>query len=408
MMLFPACRRYRFIPTGVGNAHTIQRRRIYPPVHPHGCGERQNLHRSDIKTNGSSPRVWGTRAYQKLRYSWTRFIPTGVGNATFRRVLTTLQAVHPHGCGERECIYLSDCRCVGSSPRVWGTPSRIPCATSASRFIPTGVGNAFPTYQLQPDEPVHPHGCGERRRYISGSHGWDGSSPRVWGTHYKPGVQTRQPRFIPTGVGNAPRGDNGCPETAVHPHGCGERAHSVDDAKKIFGSSPRVWGTRHVFGFALYYYRFIPTGVGNAWTQGRCRYRKPVHPHGCGERNPSSFIRFATTGSSPRVWGTLIDRIENLGVNRFIPTGVGNACPRSVVVCVFAVHPHGCGERERIEEAGRVSYGSSPRVWGTPPRQLLIPATRRFIPTGVGNAYRRPPSADGSTVHPHGCGERAL
>ena len=49
-------------------------------VHPHGCGEHA-LSRSAITvSNGSSPRVWGTRDMHNVRIALMRFIPTGVGN----------------------------------------------------------------------------------------------------------------------------------------------------------------------------------------------------------------------------------------------------------------------------------------------------------------------------------------
>ena len=133
--------------------------------------------------SGSSPRVWGTPIIGWRIDSYSRFIPTGVGNASHRAMSHNL-AVHPHGCGEH---YL-----LSAQTRI------------LSRFIPTGVGNArFWIEALS--ITVHPHGCGER-------HSSNCSNPHA--------------RFIPTGVGNAHVIDAILGFMPVHPHGCGERYFS--------------------------------------------------------------------------------------------------------------------------------------------------------------------------------------
>ena len=68
-------------------------------VHPHGCGEHFNVIYWSARTDGSSPRVWGTRRISILSVREERFIPTGVGNTLFVRFVLVLASVHPHGCG---------------------------------------------------------------------------------------------------------------------------------------------------------------------------------------------------------------------------------------------------------------------------------------------------------------------
>ena len=72
--------------------------------------------------------------------------------------------------------------------------------------------------------------------------------------------------------------------------------------------------------------RFIPTAVGNASRRGGIRRRIPVHPHGCGERSAPRLAIRPKCGSSPRLWGTPVKALLDLGNKRFIPTAVGNAC----------------------------------------------------------------------------------
>ena len=73
--------------------------------------------------------------------------------------------------------------------------------------------------------------------------------------------------------------------------------------------------------------RFIPTGVGNARYQLFFHLKKPVHPHGRGERLYLAVLNASLGGSSPRAWGTPIVNIWSEFRERLIPTGVGNATP---------------------------------------------------------------------------------
>ena len=173
----------RFIPTCVGNmrAAIFSTRRM--SVHPHVCGE-HSLHGvvrrfewrfiptcvgnilipspPNERSNGSSPRVWGTcRGGLRAGVRW-RFIPTCVGNISLSPMYSNPAAVHPHVCGEHT-----------TSPTA---------ARSRRRFIPTCVGN------MQPNRP--------------GAWTPIGSSPRVWGTYTHIALLSALCRFIPTCVGN--------------------------------------------------------------------------------------------------------------------------------------------------------------------------------------------------------------
>ena len=172
---------------------------------------------------GSSPRVWGTQAYRHLGMFPLRFIPTGVGNASRHNQKTIGHAVHPHGCRERCSSTMLERQKTGSSPRVWGTPYRLRLYRLQGRFIPTGVGNAWDGGIKNKSVPVHPHGCGERRCLGCKLKQEIGSSPRVWGTLSKMEKRKSFLRFIPTGVGNAFQSSEPGIKWTVHPHGCGER-----------------------------------------------------------------------------------------------------------------------------------------------------------------------------------------
>ena len=114
----------------------------------------------------------------------------------------TIEAVHPHACGEHAPSIISSDFSTGPSPRVWGTLNRYRFAQSQIRSIPTRVGNTESAHRQASHTPVHPHACGEH----DGSDGqgleFIGPSPRVWGTLWYEGFGRPNDRSIPTRVGN--------------------------------------------------------------------------------------------------------------------------------------------------------------------------------------------------------------
>ena len=110
----------------------------------------------------------------------------------------------------------------------------------------------------------------------------------------------------------------------VHPHACGEHYLGLDLARKLDGSSPRMWGTQINFLRGFKPARFIPTHVGNTskWLILSTGYT--VHPHACGEHIVQLSLASAFYGSSPRMWGTLYYCVQLTYYLRFIPTHVGN------------------------------------------------------------------------------------
>ncbi len=151
-----------------------------------------------------------------------------------------------------------------------------------------------------------------------------------------------------------------------------------------------MWGTLNPGHHRNNGIRFIPTDVGNASLRRFLFQPRTVHPHGCGERKRVGLLRDFIFGSSPRMWGTpSISNSDEPG-NRFIPTDVGNAVPPRKTFTSSPVHPHGCGERLNPLSKRLIIFGSSPRMWGTPPFIVKYSSPLRFIPTDVGNAGQQP------------------
>ena len=319
----------RFIPTGVGNTVLGRTRTSQNKVHPHGCGEYPCRSSGNQPRNGSSPRVWGIRNYLPSLLHLRRFIPTGVGNTYIGRGRPRRTTVHPHGCGEYPNQSNQMRHFFYSSPRVWGIPPTRVVNTLVFRFIPTGVWNTGSRDRITTDCSVHPHGCGEYHDYLWFSLLWHGSSPRVWGIPLNSKALGLSVGFIPTGVGNTVSRPLVKRGLRVHPHGCGEYVGHRPGLDDYRGSSPRVWGILPLGNFDIPMSGFIPTGVGNTG-HGKIRISiDKVHPHGCGEYTLRNRGKHENIGSSPRVWGILLEGMKNSQVVRFIPTGVGNTSAHS-------------------------------------------------------------------------------
>ncbi len=186
------------------------------------------------------------------------------------------------------------------------------------------MGNTSLNSTRRGGPPVHPHARGEHSMVGSSLGSGTGSSPRPWGTpgHRQPGGS--RARFIPTPVGNTPCSRPAPAPTPVHPHARGEHPTCGVPPLSRDGSSPRPWGTLAQADVVGLCSRFIPTPVGNTSAPPGQRCVKPVHPHARGEHADGSGGGADEDGSSPRPWGTQLDRLNGGAAVRFIPTPVGN------------------------------------------------------------------------------------
>ncbi len=214
-------------------------------VHPHACGEHVvKIFLGRLKY-GSSPRLWGTHTRKRVSRRRWRFIPTPVGNTDRSGAAADAGPVHPHACGEHKEAQKEAYKQTGSSPRLWGTLSSRMLTAMRLRFIPTPVGNTPRRASTSPRKPVHPHACGEHRQPKGGGKTGAGSSPRLWGTRIVEFRNRRLARFIPTPVGNTLPRLKRHALPPVHPHACGEHGPKRSSINNRNGSSPRLWGTPH-------------------------------------------------------------------------------------------------------------------------------------------------------------------
>ena len=69
------------------------------------------------------------------------------------------------------------------------------------------------------------------------------------------------------------------------------------------------------------------------------------HPHACGDKFNSLDFMNKNSGSSPRVWGQVVETKLNTAGARIIPTRVGTSAPRMAYNADGEDHPHACGDK---------------------------------------------------------------
>ena len=355
-------------------------------VHPRACGEHFRMRLHSELLIGSSPRLRGTPRFCIYRDSNLRFIPAPAGNAVPSLSSKRKRSVHPRACGERDLEASVPMPLAGSSPRLRGTPSKMPCLICWTT--------------------VHPRACGERQQLYGEKIGGSGSSPRLRGTHLHHRAALAQGRFIPAPAGNAAGRLLFMPAGKVHPRACGERAPSQTTASMSAGSSPRLRGTRIVVGRLRPDGRFIPAPAGNARSIRPIVLPATVHPRACGERHDQLVQRHVGDGSSPRLRGTQLLDLHAHSAARFIPAPAGNARYPGHGRMAPPVHPRACGERQLGLGPVKLAVGSSPRLRGTHNQRYIKSAPERFIPAPAGNAPISTVPRRCRAVHPRACGER--
>ncbi len=191
-----------------------------------------------------------------------------------------------------------------------------------------------------------------------------GSPPRAWGQHSALTPRETARRFTPTRVGTTTRFRCSSATCAVHPHARGDNIAAAGLGIAASGSPPRAWGQlrdRLVGGAD---HRFTPTRVGTTGRAVPGRAVQPVHPHARGDNSVVQQLCTGSDGSPPRAWG--------------------QRTPAPVDAAAGSVHPHARGDNcDAIFEQPR-GHGSPPRAWGQPGREPDLAATGRFTPTRVG------------------------
>ena len=262
-MLSALSRKGRFIPACTGNTEAFKNLRPKESVHPRVYGEHIIRHGNNYWRRFIPACTGNTSDHEKPAARVHRFIPACTGNTSLASLLCLFSRFIP-ACTGNTAEKLSPIGCTGSSPRVRGTLSRCHPPPSTDGSSPRVRGTRPWMLPWRPLKAVHPR--------VYGEHAW------------------RQCKLqLPT----------------VHPRVYGEHSAAVSGFSFAHGSSPRVRGTHAAAQYTSPNNRFIPACTGNTLSVVAVNLTVPVHPRVYGEHGYSGGLDNLTTGSSPRVRGTL-------------------------------------------------------------------------------------------------------
>ena len=336
--------RRRNIPTHVGRTSPSRARLCPGTEHPHACGENYAHVPKGMWIGGTSPRMWGEPPPEVTTLSQTRNIPTHVGRTPARRSVRRIFPEHPHACGENASLAATASSRYGTSPRMWGERAPLVLPIVRPWNIPTHVGRTRLMRSVQLLLAEHPHACGENCGAKALPFAVPGTSPRMWGEPVacvRDGVDCRN---IPTHVGRTVCHLFRVHVIPEHPHACGENIATILTHVVLPGTSPRMWGELARNPPRRYNHRNIPTHVGRTSRFPSIRLKGSEHPHACGENSSPTVLCSGSDGTSPRMWGELAFRVDELLYVRNIPTHVGRTLFPITPPPLSSEHPHACGE----------------------------------------------------------------
>ncbi len=289
-----------------------------------------------------------------------------------------------------------------------GTPGDEQAVFHADRLIPAHAGNTAQLAAAGYFPPAHPRACGEHFSVSGGAASSGGSSPRTRGTQRCQGEGDPHGRLIPAHAGNTTGSASGRRDRTAHPRACGEHSSPCISASSCAGSSPRMRGTLDGGASLACFPRLIPAHAGNTCSSPARWSSRPAHPRACGEHSTNQGDNPMRPGSSPRMRGTLADKLPTTRKQRLIPAHAGNTASVSGRSPCSSAHPRACGEHSSSPPAIRAPIGSSPRMRGTQqpgPREQHL---HRLIPAHAGNTAAPSTPAEARWAHPRACGEHGV
>ena len=170
----------------------------------------------------------------------------------------------------------------------------------------------------------HPRVCGEQCSSSVVPKNVRGSPPRVRGTAIQSPGDIRRGGITPACAGNSRSYRAKTRGRWDHPRVCGEQGQVLAKNGDGEGSPPRVRGTASAAPIMDLTRWITPACAGNRRICRLYRWRKPDHPRVCGEQLAPTLGVTASSGSPPRVRGTVAENRPYLSVIRITPACAGN------------------------------------------------------------------------------------
>ena len=191
----------RIIPTRMGTSPVLRCRMLNIGDHPHAYGDKVKILKISTGATGSSPRVWGQVHMEHLGKAEKRIIPTRMGTRKSTKAHSCKLEDHPHAYGDKQSAQRPSLRSQGSSPRVWGQVDYRDVKTNSSGIIPTRMGTSLLHGSKHRGNEDHPHAYGDKITLCPITTLVGGSSPRVWGQATLVSSAIAAPGIIPTRMG---------------------------------------------------------------------------------------------------------------------------------------------------------------------------------------------------------------
>ena len=192
-----------------------------------------------------------------------------------------------------------------------------------------------------------------------------------------------------------------------HPRGCGAHWIPLPASPPCRGSSPRVRGSQQIRHAGIPPGGIIPAGAGLTNENQVPCFPQRDHPRGCGAHSTCRLASFPSSGSSPRVRGSLNEDLGKWVLDGIIPAGAGLTSELFDATIIARDHPRGCGAHHMAITEEQLKTGSSPRVRGSPATRRPPYALRGIIPAGAGLTRRHSIASSTRRDHPRGCGAHA-
>ena len=130
-----------------------------------------------------------------------------------------------------------------------------------------------------------PASAGSTRGEITGTHTFEGSSPRLRGAPVDTTSVCLVGGLIPASAGSTPAFLDVPLGAAAHPRVCGEHEAGRRPGHDQTGSSPRLRGALFPFAMWSREFRLIPASAGSTVSSARSAPRMRAHPRVCGEHS---------------------------------------------------------------------------------------------------------------------------
>ena len=151
----------------------------------------------------------------------------------------------------------------------------------------------------------------------------EGSSPRMRGSPNQPRDDRRDDGIIPAHAGLTRGWRPAALTRRDHPRACGAHLSELHRHQERWGSSPRMRGSPILSVQKIEVVGIIPAHAGLTIFYGGSSSGKRDHPRACGAHPISNPVYGSLVGSSPRMRGSLINRIERMHWRGIIPAHAG-------------------------------------------------------------------------------------